>query len=70
MLSVLQRYSAGTISARDAAREIGPHATEHDVLAELSAAQLPLPVPPGEEVAAEVAGLRALYGAAWPGQPG
>jgi len=61
-LSVLQRYSAGEISARQAAKAIGPKVTEHDVFAGILAAQLPLPVPPAADVEREVAALAALYG--------
>ena len=61
-LSILRRYAAGEISAREAAREPGPQATEHDVFAGIVAAHLPLPLPAPEEVAQEVAALRALYG--------
>jgi hypothetical protein len=64
---VLERYSAGEISAREAARELGPAATEHDVFAGMVAAHLPLPVPSSEEIAAEVAALRRLYGPHGPG---
>jgi len=61
-LSVLRRYSAGEISAREAAREMGPRASEHDVFAGILAAGLALPVPAAGDVAREVAGLRGLYG--------
>jgi hypothetical protein len=60
----LRRYSAGEISARQAARAMGPQASEHDVFAGILAAHLPLPVPPPEDLAREVAALRMLYGAA------
>ena len=59
---MLQRYAAGEISSRQAAKEMGPKATEHDVFAGLVAARLPLPEPEPQEVAREVAALRALYG--------
>jgi hypothetical protein len=62
ILSILQRYSAGEISAREAAKEMGPEATEHHVFAGMIAAQLPLPTPPQEELDREIAALRALYG--------
>jgi hypothetical protein len=65
-LKVLQRYAAGEISARQAAKEMGPKATEHDVFAGVVAAQLQLPSPPPDDVAREVAALRALYGAHGP----
>jgi hypothetical protein len=61
-MTVLERYSAGQISAREAAKELGPAATEHDVFAGVVAAHLPLPLPSSEEIAAEVAALRRLYG--------
>lgn len=61
-LKILQRYAAGELSARQAAKEIGPKATEHDVFAGIVAAHLPLPSPPPADVAREVAALRALYG--------
>ena len=61
-MSVLQRYAAGEISSREAAKELGHGATEHDVFAGIVAAHLPLPRPPAEDVAREVAALRALYG--------
>ncbi|MGH6841600.1 MAG: hypothetical protein ACREDV_05835 [Methylocella sp.] len=61
-LKILQRYAAGEISARQAAKEIGPKASEHDVFAGVVAALLHLPEPPAEDVAREVAALRALYG--------
>jgi hypothetical protein len=61
-LTILRRYSAGEISARDAARELGAKATEHDVFAGMRAARLPLPSPPPQEIAREVEALRALYG--------
>jgi uncharacterized protein (DUF433 family) len=41
---------------------MGPQASEHDVFAGVIAAHLPLPSPPPDEVAREVAALRALYG--------
>ncbi|MBF0591224.1 MAG: hypothetical protein HQL02_03965 [Nitrospirae bacterium] len=61
-LKILQRYAAGEISSRQAAQEIGPEASEHDVFAGILAAQLPLPEPAPEDVAREVAALRVLYG--------
>lgn len=61
-LTILHRYAAGEISARQAAREMGAKATEHDVFAGVLALQLPLPSPPPADVAREVAALRALYG--------
>ena len=61
-LSILHRYSAGEISAREAAREMGDDVSEHDVFAGIVAAQLPLPEPPPADVAREVEALRALYG--------
>ena len=61
-LTILQRYSAGDISAREAARELGPRATEHDVFAGILAAGLRLPMPPPEQVEREIAALSALYG--------
>jgi hypothetical protein len=61
-LKILQRYAAGEISARQAAKEMGPKATEHDVFAGIVAAHLPLPTPTPDDVAREVAALRALYG--------
>ncbi len=67
IVAVLKRYSAGEISAREAAREIGPTATEHDVFAGVLAAHLPLPLPSPEEIAGEVAALRRLYGPHGPG---
>lgn len=61
-LSILQRYAAGEISSRQAAKALGPKATEHDVFAGVVAAHLPLPQPTPEELAREVAALRAFYG--------
>ena len=61
-LSILRRYSAGEISSREAARALGPDATEHDVFAGVIAARLPLPAPTPAELALEVAALRAFYG--------
>jgi hypothetical protein len=61
-LTILRRYVTGEISARQAAKEIGPDASEHDVFDGLIAARLPLPSPPPDDVAREVAALRALYG--------
>jgi hypothetical protein len=61
-LTILQRYAAGEISARQAAKELGPEATEHDVFAGMVAAHLPLPQPTAEEIANEVQALRTLYG--------
>jgi hypothetical protein len=61
-LTVLQRYSAGEISAREAAHELGSTATEHDVFEGMRSARLPLPSPPLEQIAREVEALRALYG--------
>jgi hypothetical protein len=58
----LRRYAAGEISARQAAKEMGPKASEHDVFAGIIAAHLPLPTPPAADIAREVAALRALYG--------
>jgi len=61
-LTILRRYSAGEISAREAARAMGAEATEHDVLAGMIAARLPLPSPPPEQIEREIAALRAFYG--------
>ncbi|MEJ0045654.1 MAG: hypothetical protein WDN04_05625 [Rhodospirillales bacterium] len=61
-LTILQRYAAGEISASEAAHELGPRATEHDVFAGILAAGLPLPQPAPEQLAREVAALQALYG--------
>ncbi len=61
-LTILRRYAAGDISSRQAAKELGPTASEHDVFAGIIAAGLPLPEPPAVELAREVAALRALYG--------
>jgi hypothetical protein len=61
-LTILHRYCAGEISAREAAREIGPQASEHDVFAGVVAADLRLPEPSPGEMAREVAALRDLYG--------
>jgi hypothetical protein len=58
----LQRYSAGEISSRQAAKELGPSATEHDVFAGILAAHLPLPLPSSDVIAREIAALHALYG--------
>jgi hypothetical protein len=62
VLTILQRYAGGEISAREAARELGPDASEHDVFAGIVAAHLRLPEPPPADVAREVEALRALYG--------
>jgi hypothetical protein len=59
---ILRRYSAGEISAREAAKSLGPKATQHDVFAGVVAAKLPLPQPTPDELAREVAALRAFYG--------
>ncbi len=61
-LTILRRYAAGEISSREAARQLGPTATEHDVFAGIRAAHLPLPLPTEAEIAAEIEGLRRLYG--------
>jgi len=61
-LAILRRYSTGEISAREAAKALGPTSSEHDVFAGLIAAGLPLPSPPPEQIAREVEALRALYG--------
>lgn len=65
-ISIIQRYSKGEISSREAAKAIGPQATEYDVFASLVAANLPLPQPTQEELSSQVAALRALYGPNWP----
>jgi hypothetical protein len=49
------------MSAREAAWEIGPQATEHDVYVGTVGAGLPLPSPPQEVIEAEVAALRRLF---------
>jgi len=41
---------------------MGPRASEHDVFAGVIAAHLRLPEPTPDELAGEVAALRALYG--------
>lgn len=41
---------------------MGPEATGHDVFAGMIAARLPLPSPPPEQLAREIAALHALYG--------
>ena len=61
-MTVLQRYAAGEISSRQAAKALGPKATEHDVFAGIVAAHLSLPQPTPEELATQVAALRAFYG--------
>ena len=61
-LTVLRRYAAREISSREAAKALGPNATEHDVFAGVIAADLPLPRPTPEELANQVAALRAFYG--------
>jgi hypothetical protein len=61
-LTILRRHAAGELSAREAARLMGPDASEHDVFAGVVAAHLALPSPPPAEIAREVAALRALYG--------
>jgi hypothetical protein len=60
-MTVLRRYSAGEISAREAAKGLGPEATQHDVFAGVIAAGLPLPLPAPEDLGREVAALRAFY---------
>ena len=65
-ISIIQRYSKGEISSREAAKAMGPQATEYDVFASLVAARLPLPQPTQEELSSQVAALRALYGPNWP----
>jgi hypothetical protein len=69
-LTILRRYSAGDISAREAAKCLGPRATQHDVFAGIIAAGLPLPQSTPEELAREVAALRAFYGPHAPGPRG
>ena len=59
-LNILQRYAAREISARQAAREMGPSASEHDVFAGIVEARMRLPEPSPTDVASEVAALRAL----------
>jgi hypothetical protein len=61
-LGILKRYAAGEISAREAAKELSPAATEHDVYAGILQAHLPLPLPSAEVIAQEVETLRQLYG--------
>ena len=53
-MTTLQRYAAGEISARQAAKALGPKATEHDVFAGVVAAHLSLPQPTPEELAQQV----------------
>ena len=62
VLAVLRRYAAGEISAREAAYELGPEATEHDVYVGTLNAGLTIPSPPREVVDAEVEALRRLFG--------
>jgi hypothetical protein len=69
-LTILRRYSAGDISAREAAKCLGSKATQHDVFAGVIAAGLPLPQPTPEELARELAALRAFYGPHAPGLRG
>jgi hypothetical protein len=69
-MTILRRYSAGEISAREAAKCLGPHATQHDVFAGIVECGLPLPQPTPEELAREVAALRAFYGPHGPRLPG
>nr|WP_294507171.1 hypothetical protein [uncultured Rhodopila sp.] len=69
-LIILRRYSAGEISAREAAECLGPNATQHDVFAGIIAAALPLPQPTPDELAREMAALRAFYGPHVPGLRG
>jgi len=52
-MTVLQRYAAGEISSRQAAKALGPG---------IVAAHLSLPQPTPEELAKQVAALRAFYG--------
>jgi hypothetical protein len=60
-ITVLRRYSAGALSAREAARELGPVATQHDVFAGVVAAGLKLPEPPPDQVAREIAAMQAFF---------
>jgi hypothetical protein len=69
-MTILRRYSAGEISAREAAKCLGPKATQHDVFAGIIAAGLPLPQPTPDELGREVAALRAFYGPHVPGLRG
>jgi hypothetical protein len=57
----LRDYSAGRITARQAAARIGPWASEHDVLLLTRRHGLPLPQPPEAEVEAQVKAGLALY---------
>jgi hypothetical protein len=61
-LTILQSYAAGEISARQAAKALGPKRSEHDVFAGVIAARLTLPTPGPDEIFREVDALRRLYG--------
>ncbi len=57
---VLARYSAGEISSREAAKELG--VDQHCILAGTIVACLPVPVSAANELAAQFASLHHLYG--------
>ena len=69
-LTLLWRYAAGEVSVRHEAKEMGPCAGQHDVLASIVAAHLAFPLPPSDEVAREVAAQHARYGRHRPRRPG
>jgi hypothetical protein len=52
---VIREYSAGSISARRAAADLGDWATEHDVFDLLRHLALPIPTSSEERMSAEVA---------------
>jgi hypothetical protein len=58
---VLRDYSEGRITARQAATQLGPWASEHDVFVLTRRQGLPLPQPPGAEVEAQVEAGLVLY---------
>jgi hypothetical protein len=57
----LRDYSAGRITARQAAARLGQWASEHDVFVLTRRHGLPLPQPPEAEVEAQVEAGLALY---------
>jgi hypothetical protein len=60
-LEILQSYSDGQLSAREAVEALGPFATQHDLFAGVIAAGLPLPVPMAQELSEQLATVQRLY---------
>jgi hypothetical protein len=57
---IIQRYSCGDISGRKAAALLGDDASEHDVYVLTVGYDLPLPLPPPEEIRRQVTAAIAL----------